>query len=211
MACFHPEPPEFDNSPAERNILDILSDRQSCATLLPKLERSFPFAFCLQKTFREPFATMVHRDLWVNNFMVKLDGGTVIKNKFVDFQAYSYNSPVRDLLFFLFTSVQAEVIQENLNDLLKFYHEYFINTLSDLGCCTDQFSYEKFMEEIDFFGKFEIGHIIYMLLFIVCGNKDIPATGGDPGLVPKDKISPDARERAWWILQEFENRKWLEF
>lgn len=211
MACFHPAPPEFDNSPAERNILDILSDHESCVPLLSKLEKSFPFAFLLLKTFREPFATMVHRDMWINNFMVKIDGDKVVKNKFVDFQAYSYDSPVRDLLFFLFTSVQTNVLKEHLDELLKYYHENFIQVLSELGCCTAGFSYDIFLEEIEFHGKFEISHIIYMVLFVVFGNKEIPATGGDPGLVPKDKIYPDAKERAWWLLQEFESRKWLEF
>lgn len=210
MACFHPEPPKFDYTPVQKKISKILRNREFCVPLLPKIEKSVNHMFDLSKTFREPFATIVHRDMWVNNFMVALDGEKVVKNKFVDFQAYSYNSPVRDLLFFLFTSVQFEVIKENLDKLLKFYHEQFTQTLTDLDCCTLEFSYEKFMEEIKYFGRHEIGHILYMLLFVVCAKKGITGNGADPGLVNKENILPEAKERAWWILQEFENRKWME-
>lgn len=210
MACFHPEPPEYDNSLAEQNILNILRDRDFCVPLFPKIKNSFKYALKVSKTFREPFATIVHRDIWVNNFMVKLDGQKVVKNKFVDLQVYSYDSPVKDLLFFLFTSVQFDVLKNNLDNLMRFYHEQFIKTLTDLGCCTTDFSYEKFMEEIKYYGRHEIGHILYMLLFVVCAKKGITGNGDDPGRVAKENILPEAKERAWWILQEFENRKWME-
>lgn len=207
MACFHPEPPKFDYGPVQLKISKILRQREFCVPLLPKIEDSVRHMFDLPKTFREPFATIVHRDMWVNNFMLKLEDGKVIRNKLLDFQAYTYSSPVKDLLFFLFTSVQFDVLRENLDNLLTFYHEQFTQTLSDLDCYTIDFSYDKFIEEIKHYGKQEIGHILSMLLFIVHGEK---SENGDPWFTPIENISLEVKEQAWWILQEFENRMWMD-
>lgn len=210
MACFYPSPAEYDSPGSLKNLLDVLGDCEQCVPLLPKFKKWFKHAFLLVTTFKEPFTTLIHRDMWVNNFMVKLDGEKVVKNKFVDFQEYSYDSPVKDLLFFLFTSVQYDILKEKLDELLKYYHQHFVKTLVDLGCDTTEFSYNKFMEEIKTFASFEIGHIIFMYLFIVSASKELSVVDSDPGLIPKEKLSPEARERACWTLLEFEKRKWLE-
>lgn len=211
LACFHPEPPKADTSAFDQNLLDILSDQESCISLLPKIRKSLEYAHVLSKDFREPFATIVHRDMWVNNFMVKLDGRKVVNNRFVDFQTYSYNSPVRDLLFFLCTSVQFKDLRENFDDLVTFYYNHFVQTLEDFNCCLSDFSYENFMDEIKYYGGYEIAHILFMLVFIVCGKKGAPEAAVSPGLVPKEEILPEAKERAWWLIQEFHERKWMEF
>lgn len=211
LACFHPLPPEFVCPEAEQTILDILSECEYCLPTIPKFKKWYKHAFDITTEFTEPFATVVHRDMWINNFMVKLDGDLIAKNKFVDFQLYSYDAPVKDLLFFLFTSVQVDVLKTNLDYLLKHYHKHFLHTLMELNCPITDFSYDKFMEQIKLYGGFEVGHIIYMLLFVVCAKKEmLPDLDTDPGYIPKEKLLPEAKERSRWILQEFEKRKWME-
>lgn len=178
--------------------------------MIAKVRESLKHAHVISTDFREPFATIVHRDMWINNFMVKLDGSKVIENKFVDFQMYSYNSPVRDLLLFICTSVQLDILKQNLDELLVFYHEEFVKTLEELNCAIADFSYEKLLDEIKHYGGYEIGHILFMLMFVVCGPKS-PVYTNNPGMAPEEAIPSETKEKAWWILEEFENRKWMEF
>ncbi|CAG9831175.1 unnamed protein product [Diabrotica balteata] len=70
--------------------------------------------------FREPFATITHRDLWVNNIMVKQVENTTKEVKIVDFQLYSYDSPAADIFFFVFSSVNFDVLRNHVDDLFKY-------------------------------------------------------------------------------------------
>lgn len=117
---------------------------------------------------KEPFATLVHNDFWVNNMMFKYNTGDAdfeapAKIKFVDFQITVYDSPVRDLLFFIFTSAEDGIVNKHFDHLIRHYHSEFINFLVRLGCNTDLFSFERFSEEIDTNAPKEFAHILFML------------------------------------------------
>lgn len=214
MACFYPPLPPVDKSYLNSIVMAILRENQVCAKLIPKVEKSSKHDRVHNKNFREPFASISHQDLWVNNFMVKSDGEIVVSNKFIDFQTCTYDSPVRDLLFFLFTSVQFDVIKEHLDHLLEFYHANFVKTLEALGCATTDFSEEAFFEELFYFGEYEIHHILFMYLLIVTakkGGKPPTEEGppGVPGLPTQDEVPLAVKQKAWWILYEFDKRNWL--
>lgn len=207
MACFNPEVRNFEGPPSE-TFLAIIEENTDCKTLLPKIKKSIGLRKDDRTSFREPFATLSHKDMWVNNFMVKLENGKVVKNKFVDFQCFTYESPVRDLLFYLFTSVQIDVLKENLDYFLKFYYEHFLKTLEDLHCPTEHFSYENYTDEIEHYGIFEIFHISFMLIVVVlCKKDDLPTNQNGPPTFSDVPI--ETKERVWWVVQEFEKRKWL--
>lgn len=209
MACFNPEVKGFDGPPNEI-ILTLLEENLECAALLPKIKKSIDLQKDDRTSFREPFATLSHKDMWVNNFMVKLENGKVVTNKFVDFQGFTYESPVRDLLFYLFTSVKIDVLKENLDYFLKLYHEHFVKTLEDLQCSTKVFSYENYNDEIQHYATYEIFHILFMLIIVVMGKKDGPPKKEDAApVISKDNLSTDIKERVWWIVKEFGQRKWL--
>lgn len=210
MACFHPEPPAVNTCIFKQNLLNCLKGRENSELLMQKFEESLKYLFIVSKDIREPFATLIHRDIWVNNFMVKIKGGKVVKNKFVDFQMYSYNSPVRDLLFFMCSSIQFEVLKVNIDYFLKYYHQHFAETLRVLGSFNDDFSYDNLLKEIMHYGIQEIGHIIYLLLFVVRGKED-PEDKDNIALLNKEQVLPEIKEMAWWMIEEFEKRKWLEF
>lgn len=201
----------FDASSNEM-LLGIIEENMDCIPLLPKIKKAIDLHKDDRTSSREPFATLSHKDMWVNNFMVKLEDGNVVKNKFIDFQDFSYESPVRDLLFFLFTGVQIDVLKENVDYFLKFYHEHFVKSLEDLRCPTKEFSYEKYMDEIEHFGIFEIFHILFLFIIVELGKNDgwsKNADGSPSFSFSKDNVSIDIKERIWWSVQEFEKRKWL--
>lgn len=214
MACFYPPLPPVDKSYPNSIVMAILSENPVCAKLIPKVEKSLKHDRVYNNNFREPFASISHQDLWVNNFMVKDDGQKVVSNKFVDFQTCTYDSPVRDLLFFLFTSVQFEVLKEHLDHLLEYYHKNFVKTLEALGCETTDFSEDKFFEELFYYGEYEIHHILFMYLLIVSAKKGGKAPTkegppGVPGLPTQREVPLEVKEKAWWLLCEFDKRNWL--
>ncbi|KAJ9592865.1 hypothetical protein L9F63_015443 [Diploptera punctata] len=81
---------------------------------------------------REPFATLVHNDFWVNNIMFKYqkssdnNSSIPVKVKIVDFQLTTYASPVRDLIFLLFTSSEEGLVEKHYDYLISLYHKEFL-------------------------------------------------------------------------------------
>lgn len=191
--------------------MSILEDDEVCKSLIHKVQESLDSFKDTWFSYREPFATLSHKDMWINNFMVRLEEGKIVENKFVDFQGFTYESPVRDLLFFLFTSVQIDTLKEHLDYLLKFYHEQFIKTLENLKCPIGEFSFGKLMDEIREYCLFDMYHLLFMMVLVVFGKK-IQNEDGEvitPHFIPKESIPMEVRERAWWVFKECYNRKWI--
>lgn len=82
FCCDYIPGPEFPNV-CRKAIKVLLQEREDLVPLISKVtlwaDRPLP-------TPREPFATVNHCDMWVNNTMQKIENGKVVKNKFVDFQ-----------------------------------------------------------------------------------------------------------------------------
>uniref|UniRef100_A0A1B6DII6 CHK kinase-like domain-containing protein n=1 Tax=Clastoptera arizonana TaxID=38151 RepID=A0A1B6DII6_9HEMI len=70
-----------------------------------------------------------HGDLSSNNILFKYDPINVVDIRFIDFQCCRYTTPVMDLQFFLCTSVDINVIQDHLSDILDLYLNTFNGTL----------------------------------------------------------------------------------
>ena len=167
---------------------------------------------------REPFATIVHNDFWVNNMMFNYDKscneGDEKKSpnaiKFVDFQITSYSSPVRDLIFLLFTSSEDGLLDVHLDHLMQLYHKELTGHLTKLGCDTASFSLEHFMEEVNFYAPKEFYHILFMLNPISADPSNVEETSK----MTKDSISKNARGNVYeskvkTMVQKFVANKWL--
>ncbi|RZC39235.1 EcKinase domain containing protein [Asbolus verrucosus] len=160
---------------------------------------------------REPFATISHNDVWVNNTMIQLDRKKPIKNKLVDFQVCNYGSPAKDLLFFLFSSVKNHILEKHYNDLVQFYHRTFTSVLKELKCDTTQFSFGAFEKELDYEARnSQFGHIVFMCfpIFAPKGSvKDIAEllpgefSDGPPTELHKQKLA--------FVIKEFIKRNWI--
>ncbi|CAH1988066.1 unnamed protein product [Acanthoscelides obtectus] len=190
-------------------LKEVLEENEKCKPLASKIrywgEREH------EREPREPFATLAHCDLWVNNMMQKFVDGVPISNKLVDFQIYNYRSAASDVFFFLFSSVQLEVLERCLDSLLKFYHEHFISVLDMLKCDTSEFGFDAFLEEMKLEAEFEFGHALFFSTIVVQGKKrtsDLTEHSFHPEQMRK-YINDTARRRAWYMTLECDRRGWL--
>lgn len=148
-------------------ILNVLKKQQ---VFIPYIDRIREYYFVGEKAFqegpeaREPFATIGHSDFWVNNILInKTEGEKGVK--FVDFQIVDYGSPVRDLIFFLYVSVQNEVASKHFDEFINLYYDVFINSLKLFKCDTKPFSYSEFKKELKLEAKAsQLFHCLYMTL-----------------------------------------------
>ncbi|XP_011633231.1 uncharacterized protein LOC105424616 [Pogonomyrmex barbatus] len=119
----------------------------------------------------EPWSTIIHADFWVNNIMFHCDeNGRVDDIKFVDFQNYLFFSPLREMIFFLFSS--TDVGDDELEDLINLYHKTFLAVLSRMDCDTEQFTREKFNAKLPGDAKFEFGHLCFMLKILTLNTQE---------------------------------------
>lgn len=149
---------------------------------------------------REPWATIVHNDLWVNNVMVKHTNHEVSEIKLVDFQVIDYGSPINDLIYFLLTSVQTSVLKYHFDKLILFYYNEFVKTLQQLKVDLKEFTYEQFQEELKLDVTYQLYHVFFMLgvVFAQQGASKIPGkvaewnpTGQSNNLQNRNFASPN--------------------
>lgn len=93
---------------------------------------------------KTPFNTVCHSDFWVNNMMLKWDEkGSPTAIKIFDFQITHFSSLVHDLLFFLFTSVEKELLEDRFEDFIEFYFKELYECLMVNECPLEDFSRER--------------------------------------------------------------------
>lgn len=114
-------------------------------------------------TPEEPWSTIIHADFWVNNIMFHRDeNGRVDDVKFVDFQNYLFFNPLREMVFFIFSS--TEVTEDHLiEEMIDLYHETFVAVLDRMGCDTEPFTREKFDAKLFIDARLETMHLFFML------------------------------------------------
>lgn len=208
------EPPKRDASEKPPEWLThIAQDDKSkpyfngvCA-MLQNMPKDF-----FEKPFAEPFATISHCDMWVNNTMQLQKNGSLVRNKFVDFQLYRYGSAICDVIHFIFASCQNYVSSDHLDDLLKFYHTQFVEVLKKHGCAVQQFEYSKFLERVEIEAPAELMHTIVMAVPIQgkkgVANVNLEDEDGGGKAVDVD-ISVEAKQKIVHDVYEFGKRGWI--
>ncbi|CAH1106466.1 unnamed protein product [Psylliodes chrysocephalus] len=198
-------------------LLDILCESDKCGPLISRARNVWnTYAHSEKYQAREPFATFHHGDLWVNNAMMKYENGKPVSNKFVDFQCYDYQSPASDLLNFILTSVKTDVLKEEFDGLLKFYHSEFVDNLRKLGCDIEPFNWFNFQEELNQESKRVFARATFFLIFIVFGPKKAPdfdASFNFGNIRHRDAIRKsiilEAKEKLYIIVQYYARKNWL--
>lgn len=90
---------------------------------------------------KRPLSRDVIRSL--NLFIFSTDANRNVSDvKIYDFQLYFYHSFALDLVFFLFTSVQLDDLNENFDSFIQFYHSRFYKTLMDANCPLEHYTFE---------------------------------------------------------------------
>lgn len=162
--------PEMHNT-YRSAILRLISEMPEIAHLEDRILTGFDRELVPEET-REPFATITHNDCWASNNLAKYHDGKATSCKLVDYQICGYGSPARDLVFFLFSSCQVEVLEGYLDELLRWYYDEFIANLRKLNCDLGKFGWEEFQKEVDITAKeSQFGHVAFML-FVVFTAKD---------------------------------------
>ncbi|EFA05154.1 uncharacterized protein LOC655368 [Tribolium castaneum] len=210
LSPFHPD----DDEKIVEKMCNLVCSLDTCQKYHERAKSALWKMRDRNTTIREPFATLVHDDCWVNNTMVKIQPGEVPKNKFVDFQICNYGSPAKDLLFLLFSSVQNDVIRSECDNLIRLYHGTFVDVLRQLKCDTEPFSFEKFEQEIKFEAlNTQFGHVVFMLTPIFAPKGSVKEL---------DEFSPEAfaemvgsfasdlhKEKLALVVNEFGKRNWI--
>lgn len=113
------------------------------------------------------FYSMIHTDFWINNVMIcKNENGYPIKAKMLDLQFLDFGSVVRDILLFLFTSVENNILHHHFDDLFKYYHDQFYDCLIQFNCPEinlEKYSWPLFLEEVNDVAPHQLFHILFML------------------------------------------------
>lgn len=88
----------------------------------------------LKDSFRK---TILHGDLWSNNFMFQYSNDQISSCKLIDFQIVHYGSPAMDVLQFIFTNTRSKFRKDNFQSLLEYYFQnlqkYFQEANLDKG------------------------------------------------------------------------------
>lgn len=157
------------------------------------------------------FYTAVHTDLWSNNIMIRKHKNQRSEIKFLDLQLIELGSPVRDLLFFIFTSVQLNLIKNFFEKFINLYYNEFNYTLLQFGCDLQNYSFKTFQREIDHVAPHELFHIIFMLKPIFSEKGSVESLDSikadDFGRI--DNVGNAYSERLKLIVLLFEKNNWL--
>ncbi|CAG9833656.1 unnamed protein product [Diabrotica balteata] len=202
-------------------VEEILYESDKCVPFIPQVKLLWDKFKCQEEyKSREPFSTFYHGDLWINNIMLKFENDQAIKSKFIDFQLYDYRSPVLDLLFFLFTSIQTSVLKNQFDHLLIVYYENLIKNLQQLKCDVQPFSYTEFLKEFKHEVHTTLVWCIFFVIAVVYGPKG-QRVGEEERFHKVDlskpsnkdyvrkRIHPQAKERIQYLVQICAKNSWL--
>ncbi|XP_044758046.1 uncharacterized protein LOC123316125 [Coccinella septempunctata] len=92
---------------------------------------------------------ITHGDCWINNILLGYEdenSSTPSKICFVDFQLSSYDTPIKDLSYFIYTACDKTLL-DDFDLLLRNYHTSLSENLEALGCNVDDIlPYPQLME-----------------------------------------------------------------
>ncbi|CAH2009225.1 unnamed protein product [Acanthoscelides obtectus] len=152
----------------------------------------------------EPFNTLIHNDLWINNIMHIMKDGNISEMKLIDFQMYRYNHPAKDLMHLLFTSVKYDVLKQHLDDLIDFYYDNLMSALLEMNCDISRFEKRQFLKDITVSIGAIFGHIIYMVVFVIFGKRSNSET-----IEERLKDIPDeAKQKFCFLVEQVFERGW---
>lgn len=198
----------------------IMEGAREIEELQPYLERiqkvvdhAEEHPFVLRPPPNEPWGTMSHSDYWTSNTMLLRDeNGNPLKNKMVDLQLMTYNSAVRDLVFFLFTSVTNDVLDQHYDEFIRIYYESFVGNLKDFHLDLSPFAWEAFRKELNEIGPTEVYHVLVMLKPICTERGKVQNSledFQDTDWSRKDLLGPNHRRKLRATVLALLKRNWI--
>ncbi|KAL7293943.1 hypothetical protein TKK_0012673 [Trichogramma kaykai] len=161
----------------------------------------------------EPWCSIMHFDFWTNNVLYHRDEATgrIDDCKFIDFQNYVYNSPLRDLPYFLCSSTEARVMRDHLDELLDLYYETFCRVLKSVQYPKPEavFTRRSFDEQLKIDAKLEFFHNVLAIKFF-CAEIDASFEPGQIDAVIIDSgVNKTGYDKWHNIVQTYLRKDWL--
>ncbi|GLV43386.1 uncharacterized protein CBL_03929 [Carabus blaptoides fortunei] len=213
--------PEFQNNVSVLDIVEIsfkkiLMQRPEYQTQIDKLateaKKSVEQLFYNSVPFEEPFVSVGHADFWVNNMMLLRDqSGKPLRLKIVDFQTAQSQSVVWDMLFFIYTSVSANVLYDNVDELIQIYYASFIDCLKQFNVNLDNYSWEAFEKEIRKKAYGVLSQIIVMYKHILLERGHIADMGDfkEEEMFGFDHVGQESKNRMVQTFVSFVENGWM--
>ncbi|GJQ85192.1 hypothetical protein Trydic_g13036 [Trypoxylus dichotomus] len=188
----------------------------NCAPYASKLEkyvRNINIAQIKPNSSNPLFSTIAHNDYWLNNTMIRYERNKPIGNRIVDFQINDFSSLTHDLIFFLYSSVELDILERHLDKLFRYYYDIFIETLTKLGQDTSAYTFDIMMEECGIMAKeVELPHLIMLLpsIFLLKEkSEELSEIKSDDFIAKGDSLHPNFDKRMQFILLDFVKRGWI--
>ncbi|KAE8749406.1 EcKinase 10 [Frankliniella occidentalis] len=162
-------------------------------------------------TRKEPFYTVVHNDFWVNNMMFAYDdaSGRPDRLKMVDFQLTEIGSPVRDLLFFIYSSADSDALAR-ADDLVREYHAELERYARLHGLDGDDLGWSAFERELEAEAPDVLGQLMLMTSIIRAQTKiEKTDTNSDDAFAKGLGVSASAKTRYMEIVRDFVKKGWV--
>lgn len=215
-----PEFPKPKDPPPKSEWMIYIEQQEECKPYIEQITKLMedmfngdkPNAF-LDRPCDELAGSILHCDMWSNNTMQKFEEGKLVQNKLIDFQIYMYANFICDLIFFVWSSVQYDVVKEHHDELIELYHKYFCDTLEKLGCDTTPFEMTKFLEMINHHAPSEFFHIVFMATPIQGPRGEFAMKMDEDDMSEMMKtalVTLEAKEKIAQVVYEFGRRGWIE-
>lgn len=196
------------------SALEHIESVPEIAHLSPRIKNQMKVCVEHVNTSDKPFATIVHNDFCLNNVMIKSDSnGKPEQIKIVDFQITLEESLVHDLIFFLFTSIEMNILNEKFDDFIDYYFQHFYKFLEQIGCPLEDFSQEKFNAEIEKDAPLTLLHILCMLKVVMTRQDSMPEEFkdmSDKALMNKDLLGPEYFVKLREVILLMNKRGWIQ-
>jgi aminoglycoside phosphotransferase (APT) family kinase protein len=117
---------------------EVVATLPNCEKIAPKVQQidmmKLMITFiAMAEPMRNGFQCLSHGDGWLNNMMFKSADGNFIDCKMLDFQLSYWGSPAADLIYLLISSVADDVKVAHFDELIEFYHEVLVDSLTKLN------------------------------------------------------------------------------
>ncbi|KAK9874584.1 hypothetical protein WA026_005417 [Henosepilachna vigintioctopunctata] len=181
---------EAYNTPLIENACKLLEQagRQDLADKIDDKIKKQVLPLTCSLTSEEDKLVICHGDCWNNNIMFKYDGAEDVKPTgicFVDFQLSMFDSPIKDLSYFIYTACDKSSL-DKFGHLLQVYYDSVCSTLEKLECKPEEyFTYQYLMDQWKKYGAYGLILSAMMVKVELLSGEEAPdiveiaATGTD--------------------------------
>ncbi|XP_028178750.1 uncharacterized protein LOC114366171 [Ostrinia furnacalis] len=117
----------------EQSALEVLDDEEYKKYIRGVVSQMNALLPKIKKHENPKYLIIQQGDSWTNNIMFQLDEGKPSNAIMIDYQLANENSPVADLLYFVFCCTDHAIRSEHYQDWISFYHDQLDKSLSNFG------------------------------------------------------------------------------